>query len=154
MSSRRVTGGACHPGGGSYYIFSEKIAPALGRQSSPPANAVEGPLLISRPVTLRDEPEEKTRNAVRPALCCGSAAGNTCGAFAERIKQKGNYRPWALSRSSAQLCSSESTLPAALGAAGTQRHLPPPLRAPPALRLHRSAVPALGRLCWRDGFLR
>lgn len=75
---------------------SEKIAPALGRQAFQPANGLEGPLLISWPVTLRDEPEERTHDTILQALRHGSAAENTCNAFAERIKQKGNYCPWAL----------------------------------------------------------
>jgi len=43
---------------------SEKIAPASGR----PANGTEGPLLISQPVTLTGEPQERTREAVSLAL--------------------------------------------------------------------------------------
>lgn len=134
----------------------KKIAPASGRQASLPANGMEGPLLISWPVTLRDEPEERTHGAVSQALRRGSAAKNTCDAFAERIKQKGNRRPWALGHqpSSAISASQIRALPTGfLGCRKPAVDFPSLLRAQPPLQLHNSTTPEFALLCLQDGLL-
>lgn len=119
---------------------SEKIAPALGRQAFLLANRTEGPLLISWPVTLRDEPEEKTHNAESPVLCAGPAAENTCGACAERLSKRVIMVP-ELSLGRQPGSATPAPLPATFCAVGTRQRLPS-LPALPPTQLHRSAPPA------------
>lgn len=95
MLSRRVMGGACHPGGGDYSIFKWKNNPCFGKRDIPASKWNGRCLSEKRDEPLREKHEERRHDSV--SLCPRSAAENACAASAARIKQTG-------SGSSAQGC--------------------------------------------------
>lgn len=95
MLSRRVMGGACHPGGGDYSIFKWKTILALGEEASPAASAMDGayltlqgwawgeervyPCVLSRllktPVLPLLNGQQLSLGSRPSSLCCSSPAG-------------------------------------------------------------------------------